>query len=123
QSKSTSINTQTEISTLPSIKEHEELILFTNETEQMDINDNTESITKKLELQNIQNPLKTKTKGRSLTKRYKSSVKIEQGNSRNTKSSSNHNTYKCRICGQLSHNAAYHKKGKDNILKEHDVNI
>ncbi|CAG8732122.1 15733_t:CDS:2, partial [Funneliformis mosseae] len=85
QSESISINTQTEISTLPSIEEHKEPILFTNKTEQMDINDNTESITKKLELQNIQNPLKTKTKGRPPTKRYKSSVEIEQGNSRNTK--------------------------------------
>ncbi|CAG8729818.1 1100_t:CDS:1, partial [Funneliformis caledonium] len=53
QSESTLINTQTEISTLPSIEEHKEPILFTNEMEQMDINDNTESITKKLELQNI----------------------------------------------------------------------
>ncbi|CAB4420879.1 unnamed protein product [Rhizophagus irregularis] len=67
------------------------------------------------ELKNIQNPLRIKTKGRPPTKRFKSSVEIEKSDRNANGGSSSRNTYKCRICGQAGHNAAYHKNNK---LKE-----
>ncbi|PKY59355.1 hypothetical protein RhiirA4_449465 [Rhizophagus irregularis] len=65
-------------------------------------------------LGNIQNPPKAKTKGRPPTKRYRSSIEHEKGESSKSGCSSR-NTYKCRICEQCGHNAAYHKNDK---LKE-----
>ncbi|CAB4493386.1 unnamed protein product [Rhizophagus irregularis] len=48
------------------------------------------------------------------TKRYRSSIEHEKGESSKSGCSSR-NTYKCHICGQCGHNAAYHKNDK---LKE-----
>lgn len=84
------------------------------EMEQNHINESTNISNEFQELGNIQNPLKAKTKGRPPTKRYRSSIEHEKGESSKSGCSSR-NTYKCRICGQCGHNAAYHKNDK---LKE-----
>ncbi|CAB5183793.1 unnamed protein product [Rhizophagus irregularis] len=84
------------------------------EMEQNHINESTNISNEFQELGNIQNPLKAKTKGRPPTKRYRSSIEHEKGESSKSGCSSR-NTYKCRICGQYGHNAAYHKNDK---LKE-----
>lgn len=113
-------------------KRSREMILENNEkteveqieTEQIDINvseSTSEVINHEFqELENIQNPPKVKTKGRPPTKRYKSSVEREKGETSNMRSGcSSRNTYKCRVCGQSGHNAAYHKNNK---LKERQNN-
>ncbi|CAB5383987.1 unnamed protein product [Rhizophagus irregularis] len=84
------------------------------EMEQNHINESTNISNEFQELGNIQNPLKAKTKGRPPTKRYRSSIEHEKGESSKSGCSSR-NTYKCLICGQCGHNAAYHKNDK---LKE-----
>ncbi|CAB4473076.1 unnamed protein product [Rhizophagus irregularis] len=84
------------------------------EMEQNHINESTNISNEFQELGNIQNPLKAKTKGHPPTKRYRSSIEHEKGESSKSGCSSR-NTYKCRICGQCGHNAAYHKNDK---LKE-----
>lgn len=87
--------------------------------EQIYINESTDNSHELQELNNIQNPPKTKTKGRPPTKRYKSSIEYEKKGSSNMRSgSSSRNTYKCYICGQSGHNVAYHKNN-NNKLKEH----
>ncbi|CAB4436841.1 unnamed protein product [Rhizophagus irregularis] len=85
-----------------------------NEMEQNHINESTNIGNEFQVLGNIQNPPKAKTKGRPPTKRYRSSIEHEKGESSKSGCSSR-NTYKCRICEQCGHNAAYHKNDK---LKE-----
>ena|SRR6266536_725699 len=86
------------------------------ETEQIHINESINDDRELQELENVQNLPKTKTKGRPPTKRYKSIIEHEKGESSNVRSGfSSRNTYKCRICGQSGHNVAYHKNNK---LKE-----
>ncbi|CAG8627887.1 13833_t:CDS:2 [Cetraspora pellucida] len=59
-------------------------------------------------LVNIQNPSKVACKGRPLKRRYISSIEKEQKQKRG--GSSVQGSYKCRMCGQLGHNSAFHKK-------------
>ena len=96
-------------------KRNHEMTLENNETIEIEqiINKSTNNNHEFQELENIQNPPKTKTKGRPPTKRYKSSIEYEKREIRSGCSS--RNTYKCRVCGQSGHNAAYHKNNK---LKE-----
>ncbi|CAG8825061.1 10156_t:CDS:1, partial [Gigaspora rosea] len=57
--------------------------------------------------QNVQNPNHVKGKRRPPKSRFKSSIEKQ---SRKEKSS--RGTYKCGQCGELDHNAAYHKRKK-----------
>lgn len=57
-------------------------------------------------LKSVKNPNKVNIKGRPPKRRYLSSVEKEQGHRGGSKS---RGFYKCRICNQVGHNAAFHK--------------
>ncbi|RHZ89158.1 hypothetical protein Glove_18g82 [Diversispora epigaea] len=57
-------------------------------------------------LENIKNPNKVTNKGRPSKRRYLSSVEKEQGSRGGSKT---RGSYRCRVCNQVGHNAAFHK--------------
>ncbi|KAF0497265.1 protein far1-related sequence 11-like isoform x1 [Gigaspora margarita] len=58
------------------------------------------------EFVNVQNPSKAIGRGRPPKRRYESSIEKEQSRGGN----STRGPYKCGTCGQVGHNAAFHKK-------------
>ncbi|CAG8580532.1 17513_t:CDS:2 [Dentiscutata erythropus] len=54
--------------------------------------------------QNIQNPARVIGRGRPSKRRYMSSIEKEQSYRRTSRG-----IYKCRQCGEVDHNSAYHK--------------
>ncbi|RIB22697.1 hypothetical protein C2G38_2033379 [Gigaspora rosea] len=65
-------------------------------------------------LKNVKNPNKVDIKGRPPKRQYISSVEKEQGHRGGSKS---RGTYKCGICNQMGHNAAFHKnKGRIKLI-------
>ncbi|RHZ53322.1 hypothetical protein Glove_443g1 [Diversispora epigaea] len=57
-------------------------------------------------LENIKNPNKVTNKGCPSKRRYLSSVEKEQGSRGGSKT---RGSYRCRVCNQVGHNAAFHK--------------
>ncbi|RIB15466.1 hypothetical protein C2G38_2319445 [Gigaspora rosea] len=107
QEQSRITNQTCELSTSnQNIKEESEDKLYLSKIEEIEEFETIMTNSNTLNLTNIQNPLHVVSKGRPSNRRYVSSDEKEQKHS----GTSIYKSYKCRICGQLGHNAAFHKK-------------
>ncbi|RIB26029.1 hypothetical protein C2G38_2030572 [Gigaspora rosea] len=107
QEQSRITNPTCELSTSnQNIEEESEDELYLSEIEEIEEIKTIMTDSNTLNLADIQNPLHVVGKGRPSNRRYVSSVEKEQKRG----GASIRKSYKCRICGQLGHNAAFHKK-------------
>ncbi|CAG8579404.1 15656_t:CDS:1, partial [Gigaspora rosea] len=68
--------------------------------------------------ENVQNPTRVIGRGRPPKSHFKSSIEKEQNQRGAAKCS-----YKCEQCGEVGHNAAYHKSKRKKIIMKNNVDI
>lgn len=81
-----------------------------DETEKSDSDTNESGI---LDIANVQNPSYVVGKGRPSKRRYQSSIEQERKQQKQG-GGSIRKSYKCGLCGQTGHNAAFHKGKSEN---------
>ncbi|RHZ72158.1 hypothetical protein Glove_245g27 [Diversispora epigaea] len=93
---------------IDSVEEDSVELESSNQIEEDETEQDNEII--KTNLENVKNPNKAVHKGRPSKRRYLSSVKKEQGSRGGPKT---RGSYRCRVCNQVGHNAAFHKSTGD----------